>query len=231
MMPTIRALIAALIALASALLAAAPARATSDSLLTAADAIRAAVVARLGAGVEVSIDALDLSPDAPVFREARPDPSAALGKPIRFALLTRDGAMLHVTATLSVTVAHVIVRQPIARGAVVAAADVTEVRDQLRGLPLRHLPSIADVVGARALRRMDAGVVMLAAFVALPRAVEPGDAVVVSAAAGVVEVTASMVAIDGGRVGDVIRIRYPESRTFLRGRIVRPGFLEVIHGR
>jgi flagella basal body P-ring formation protein FlgA len=40
-----------------------------------------------------------------------------------------------------------------------------------------------------------------------------------------------MIAIDGGRVGDTIRVRHPESRTYLRGRIIGPGHLEVTNGR
>jgi flagella basal body P-ring formation protein FlgA len=212
--------------------AALPGLHAQEGARTAADAIRAAVATRIAsAGAEISIEALDLAQDAPVFREARPDPAAALGQPIRFALLTRDGAVLTATATVSVIADHVVVRQPIARGAIVAADDVAALRAPLRGLPLKPLPALADVVGARSLRRIDPGAVMLSTFVVLPRAVEPGDPVVVSAGAGVVEVTASMIAVDGGRVGDVIRIRYPESRTFLRGRIVRRGYLEVIHGR
>jgi flagella basal body P-ring formation protein FlgA len=218
-------------AVLASLLVLAPAAAHGGQLRPAADAIRAASAARLGEGVEVSVTALDLLSDGAIFSDARPDPAARLGQPIRFTLVTGAGAAMRVTASIAVTVDHVVVRQPIARGATVSAGEVAAARGELRGVPIKRLPALPDVVGARALRAIDAGAVVLPGFVLAPRAVEPGDTVVVSAAVGAIEVTAAMVAVDGGRIGDVIRVRNPESKTYLRGRIVRPGFLEVVHVR
>ena len=205
--------------------------ASSDDSRTAADAIRAAIVERLGGNIDVTITALDLNGDAPAFREARPDPSARLGKPIRFTLVTMAGGVMTATATLSVTADHVVVRRRISRGATVTPEDVSAERGVLQGMPLKALPIAEHVVGARALRPIDAGAIVLQGFVLAPRAVEPGDTVTLSAAAGPVEVTASMIAVDGGRIGDTIRVRNRESKTFLRGRILRRGYLEVVHGR
>jgi flagella basal body P-ring formation protein FlgA len=65
----------------------------------------------------------------------------------------------------------------------------------------------------------------------LRRVVEPGDRVTVVALAGAVEVTAQFVAADGGSVGDIIRVRNPDTKKYLRGRIVKPGRVEVINER
>ena len=53
----------------------------------------------------------------------------------------------------------------------------------------------------------------------------------VVASAGAVEVTAAMVASDGGQPGDVIRVMNPDTKRFLRARIVKAGIVEVVDGR
>jgi flagella basal body P-ring formation protein FlgA len=200
-------------------------------LYNATDAIRRAICQRVGEGADVTLVDLDVKGDAVAFREARPDPSAVLGKPIRFTLLTADNAALPVVATVVVTASHAVVRQPILRGQALAIADVETVQGPLAGIPLVRVPAAADVVGTRALRPMALGTVVLSSFVQIRRAVEPGDVVTVVALAGAIEVTARFVAADGGNVGDAIRVRNPESRTFVRGRIVKPGRVEVIYER
>src|SRR5437868_15471240 len=82
-------------------------------LYTAADAIRRAVRQRVGEAAGVTLVDLDLKGDAAAFRDARPDPAALLGKPMRFTLVTADNAALQVTATIAVTAPHAIVRQAI----------------------------------------------------------------------------------------------------------------------
>lgn len=200
-------------------------------LYSAADAIRRAICQRVGEGIEVTVVDLNVKGEAVAFREARPDPAAVLGKPIRFALVTADNATLPVLATVVVTAPHAVVKQPIIRGKAVEAADVEIVQGPLAGIPLVRVPAAADVVGTRALRPMTSGTVVLSSFVQIRRAVEPGDAVTVVALAGAIEVTGKFVASDGGNVGDAIRVRNPDSRTFVRGRIVKPGLVEVIHER
>ncbi len=215
--------------------AAAPAARTRANggvpLYTAADAIRRAVLQRVGETAGVTLIDVDMKGDAAAFREARPDPAAVLGKTMRFTLVTADNAALQVMATIAVTAPHAIVRQAIVRGQTLVAGDIEFAEGPLTGIPLVRVPAPADVVGTRALRPLASGVVVLSSFVQIRRAVEPGDNVTVVALAGAIEVTAHFVATDGGRVGDTIRVRNPDSHTFIRGRIVKPGLVEVIYER
>lgn len=191
--------------------------------------IRQAVAERLGAPAEVDVIALGL-PDEPVaFREARPDPIARLGKPVRFALVGPDGRSVYVMAELRVVTDHVVVRQAVGRGHIVGAADVEAVRQELVGTPLRPLPTAAEVSGARALRPLEAGQIVQTGFVVVPRPVEAGDRVTVVAIAGAVRVTASFIAADGGEIGDVVRVSNPETRRVIKGRIVGKGRIEVMY--
>jgi flagella basal body P-ring formation protein FlgA len=203
----------------------------SARLYSASDAIRQALVERIGAGADVTITALDVTGEAPIFREARPDPAARLGKPMRFNLMTADGARLAVTASAVVTISHAVARAALTRGHVVVADDVQAVRSVLAGIPIVRIPTAGAIVGTRVLRPIASGDVVLPSFVLLRRDVEPGDRVTVVALAGQIEVTATFLAADGGNAGDTIRVRNPDSKTFLRGRVVKTGLVEVLYER
>ena len=204
----------------------------AGSLTSATEAVRAAIAERLGLDAEISVAIRDLEDGPARFREARPDPNAKLGdRPIRFALITSEGAAMSVSADVTVVAAQVVVRRPVLRGHAVTAADVETVKDRLNGVPITRLPAAGEVIGARALRPLDPGTVVLPSFVAIRRAVEPGDTVTVIALAGPVEVSAMFVAADGGQVGDVIRVRNSETRKYVRGRIVKAGQVEVFYER
>ena len=196
----------------------------------ALDAIRHAVVSRMGSRAEVTV--LTMDPVAPgLFREARPDPAAVLGKPIRFTLVPERGAAIPLVATLDVVADHATARQPIGRGHTLMAEDVEPRRALLSGVPLRPLATAAMLTGGRALRPIAGGAVVLTTFVAMRRAIEPGDRVMVVAVSGPVEVSATFLAADGGPVGATIRVLNPETRKLIRGRIVGDGLVEVMHGR
>jgi flagella basal body P-ring formation protein FlgA len=200
-------------------------------LYTATDAIRMALTQRMGEGAEISVTGIDVKGEIAAFREAKPDPAAQLGKPVRFTLITADGAPLPVMANVVVVMPHAVVRQAITRGQALSAVDVMAVNGPLTGTPIMRVPTADDVIGTRALRPMTTGTVVQRTFVLLRRTVEAGDAVTVVAMAGAIEVTAQFIAADGGQVGDVIRVRNPESKKYVRGRIVKAGVVEVIHDR
>jgi len=231
-----RSVITALAMAASAVVAGAAgvtasSQADADAGRSATEAIRDAVAERLGAAVAVRIVSIDVAGDAHVFREARPHPSARLGKPVRFTLVTSAGAALPTAATIEVTGEQVITRREVDRGETLTAEDLAVITAEIVGVPLRRLPALGDLVGTRALRALPSGGVVLANAVTLRRTIEPGDRVTVVAAAGAVEVTANLVAADGGGPGAVIRVVNPETRRYLRGRVTPEGKVEVLDGR
>lgn len=199
--------------------------------VAAEEAVRDAVVGRLGP-VDVAVVAIDLPEGAPlVFRSARPDPAARLGKPMRFTLVPASGRAMAATVTLRVVGEHVVARRTLPRGHTVATEDVSVVRGELTGVPLRRLPTGEQVIGSRVLRPVPADAIVLPGAVVVRRAVEPGDKVTAVAASGAIRVTATLTATDGGDAGDVIRLLNRETRRSLRGRIVRTGLVEVGYAR
>jgi flagella basal body P-ring formation protein FlgA len=207
-------------------------RATTHAAVpqTAEAAVRAAVLERVGAGAEVRIRGVN-PPAEGAYREARPDPAAVLGKPIRFTLIPESGSPVAIIADLDVVIDHAKARRAIGRSQVIAVDDLEPVRAPLQDVPLRPVLTVAALAGARALRPIGAGAVVQTSFVAAKRAIEPGDRVTAVATVGAIEVSAVLVAADGGPIGATIRVVNPETRRVIKGRIVAEGRVEVLYGR
>lgn len=200
--------------------------------MSARDAIVQAVTARMGDGVVVDVVALDVpagSPDR--FIEARPDPAARLGRPIRFTLVPARGSRVFATATLRVVTPHVVARRDLLRGATVTDADVQVRHAEVKQVPMRRLPQSEQIIGSRVLRPVQAAAVIIPGAVVARRAIEPGDRVTGIAMAGDVQVSAELTATDGGDPGDVIRVVNTGTRRSLRGRVIAEGLVEVGHAR
>lgn len=223
-------IVAAALALAAAL-ADTAAVAARPALLEPQDAIRRAVVDRMGA-VDVTVIAVDVPAGSIAqIRSARPDPAARLGKAMRFTLVPETGPALFAAVTLRVVGEHVVAARNLSRGETVAEEDVAVVRGELTNTPLRRLPTGEQVIGSRVLRPIAAQSVVLPGAVVVRRAVEPGDRVTAVAASGPIQVSATLTAADGGEPGDVIRVVNTDSRKTLRGRIVKEGLVEVGYAR
>lgn len=222
--------LAALVAAASApaTLRAAGPHGASTVEVDAAAAVREAVLERLGREAEVDVLSVDGAAPGAVFVEAKPSPTARLGDPFRVTLIASEGRPVRATADVRVVVDHVVATHRLERGATLTEDDVEAQKGELVGVPLRALPRIDEVIGARVLRPIDAGAVVLPVSVALRRAVEPGDQVTVVAVRGPIEVTATFIASDGGRPGDVVRVMNPESKRYIRGRVIEEGRVEVL---
>jgi flagella basal body P-ring formation protein FlgA len=116
----------------------------------------------------------------------------------------------------------------IPRGKTIAAEDVVEQVGEVSGVPLRRLPIASDVIGARALHDIATGALIAGSAVAMPGAVKSGQTVRAVATVGAVEVTASLVSMQNGQIGDVIRVVNKDSRRELRARVIGEGAVEVI---
>jgi flagella basal body P-ring formation protein FlgA len=230
-MPSLRGLhvvLALAAGLAAAMSAAVPVAAVAPDL-SPADAIRQAVVARVGGDASVTVRSIDIDRADLSVREARPDPSARLGQPIRFTLIAGAGPGISVTADIEVVVTHTVVKSEIARGHAVDAASIEEIRGVLANVPIGRVVTRAEALGTRTLRPIAPGTVLTPMHLALRRVIEAGDTVTVTALVGAVEVSATFLAVDGGAIGDTIRVRNPQTRKYIRARVLKAGAVEVIH--
>ncbi len=208
----------------------APVMTTADAM---SRAIAEAVVARVGSGAEVTVRlASAVAPNWPGdVSAASIDPAARLGAPIFVTFLNGPAASLRVSADVRIVADYVRASHALLSGQTITAADITPVRDVVPTMPLRHLPTAAEVIGARAIRRLNAGDVVQAGFVMTPPVVQIGEPVTAIARIGDLEVAARFVAEDNGRIGDLIRIMNPDTRRTLRARIIKAGTVEVFNER
>jgi flagella basal body P-ring formation protein FlgA len=209
--------------------------------------IRAAIVdavkARVGGDAEVIVSRVQIFTAGNRERcrsasvcQVTPDPAARLGRTIRFTLsaIKRDGANVRfervgaaeaaVTVTAPVARATAVIR----RGELVSAANVESVQQPLSGLPLRRMPAVAELVGAKALRDIAPGERLAAGMVLVPPAVRTGQHVTAISRVGDVEVSATLMAAESGVSGDIIRLVNPDSRRAMRARILSSSRVEIV---
>lgn len=197
-----------------------------------ASAICAAVERRLGGDATVDVKDVDarLIADAARF-EARPAPGTRVGEPARFLLHdARSGARVgEARATVQVTRTVARIASPVARGARIGAEAVEAVTEPLDGRPLSALPTPAEVVGARALRDLQAGEIVTSGIVRVEPLVSSGQRVTIVARIGEVVVEGQGIAAQDGGLGDIVRLVNADSKRPLRGRVVDAGRVEVFH--
>lgn len=226
----------ALLALALLLSQIAVTAAAGDEPSAAVAAVQASVLARLGGRGVVTVDqvaGVRMEAIAGGAVVAVPEPSARIGRVARFLLAERAaGGRVRRVGEIS---ARVRARSPVMRatraipaGEVVAADAVAEGEADLDGLPLRPLPAMDAVAGARARRAVPAGAIVVASDLTPALLVRAGEMVTVRVAIGAVTVTGRMVAAGNGARGDVVRVVNTVNRRAQRARVVAPAEVEMI---
>lgn len=201
-------------------------------------ALIGAVKARLGEAARVELQDVRVYLSVPrdmTGATATVEPGSRLGRPVRFTLTAvveqpggrqgvRAGSAL---ATVRVSIPHVRTTTDVARGVLLAAADLAVVDGDIDGMPMEALPSLDDLVGARTTRQLQAGEIVTRQLVRMPPLVKSGDRVRTRAVIGGVEVTGFAVAQQNGHRHDRVRLVNPDSRRRLTGIVVGPGEVEV----
>lgn len=216
--------------IAGGLQARAAAQADVPALVEAA--IVQAVRGRVSADAEVTVAELRVRGDFSSAGRivATVDPQARLGERMRFQLKAFQGR----TRAARLGEADGIVRarltvnevvHPMSRGQVIAGSSIRSVQTWADGLPLRPLAS--QVIGARTLRALQPGDVVLARDVASALAVRNGETVQLRLRAGSLQVVLDAVAAQDAAIGETVRVINPSSGKSLRARVVAPHAVEV----
>lgn len=207
---------------------------TADPVVAA---IERAVHARVGRDARVEVSDVAVRPALleSATLAATPDPAARVGGPVRFVLTAaapgRPRARVgEATASIRVTAPAVRVTRPVARGALLESGDVQAVSDDLTGRPFRALPGMGEVVGSRARRDLETGVLVMRADIAAEPLIRAGQVVRALVHVADVEVVGQLVAVDKGMVkGDLIRVVNPDTHHALRARVIGNGEVEVVN--
>lgn len=202
-------------------------------------AVRAAIVRataeRLGQGADVSVRELQINAtvaNGPIT--AVPEPAARVGRPSVFSLTARTpGGPRRIGSAVAVvdaSAAHLRLRRDVRRGELLSIVDLDEVRGPIVDVPLKPLPKLESVVGARALRDLPSGIIVTSTVVTAASLVKSGQEVAVWARIGNIEARTLAIATQNGGAGDLVRVVLPDSKKTLIGRVVASGEVEVVHG-
>ena len=198
-------------------------------------AIRVAVERQVGAGATVLVRDLRVRLAATaagsVFATLPAD--ARAGAPMRVVLKVmaatgRSTRFGDADCVVDVSLPGLRTRRAIARGQRLADEDVEPVRVDAGGWVLRPLP--VEVTRARAVVDLPAGQVIHRGWVVQAPLVQSGESVSLTVVAGSLRVETRGIAMQGGRLGEVIRVVNPDTGRRLPARIVGPGAVEVRHG-
>jgi flagella basal body P-ring formation protein FlgA len=219
--------------IAALFLTPAAALASTGSLTERAHAaIVSAVRDRIGPRAEVRVESLRVTGELEGPIVARPAPGGRTGSRIRFVLSPADGQPRSgdADAIISVSVPHLKASRTIRRGELVGADAVVEDSSELSGLLLQPFPGRDAFVGATAVRDVASGEAITPSVVTPSLMVKSGDKVLVRAAIDGLEVQATLVAAQAGRLGDRIRCVNPDTRRSMTVRITGRGQAEIING-
>jgi flagella basal body P-ring formation protein FlgA len=210
---------------------------TSSEVDRARLAIVEAVQDRMGPEVRVELDQLTcrLGSDAGGPLVATPNPAGRTGQAIRFSIAAASGDAIYgaagpgeATAVVHVSGAHVRARRGIEAGRRLVADDLEAIDGAIEGVPLRHLPTLAQTVGARLIRAVREGEPLGDGAVVAEPVIRAGERVRVTARARGIEVEAVAVAEQSGRPDQIIRVVNADSRRAIRVRVVSAGQVEVL---
>ncbi len=191
------------------------------------DAIVAAVRARMG-DVQVRVVELRTDVTAGTGLTAVPDPGARTGRAVQFTVRTGPRRAGSAVALVHVSAPHVRAARALGRDERLAAESLAAQDGDVVDVRFERLPGLEDLVDNDTRRAVAPGEVMTTAVVAVPDVVRSGDDVRVVVRMGPVEATGLGRASGSGRVGDVIRVGRPGTRTLQRARIVAPGTVEIL---
>jgi flagella basal body P-ring formation protein FlgA len=195
-------------------------------------AITQEVIDRMGADVNVRscvVTDTGVAVDG-VWTAAKPDANARVGVASWFTV-SGPGRVIRVQATVEVDAPHVRAVRTLARGRQLTTDDVRVEQGLVDGARFARIPAPATLNGARMMRVVDADAVVQALDVSIAPVVKAGESVVAVVRIGVVEVTATMTAVDNGGLGDQIRIAHRDRKRVLHATVVGPGRVEVTYER
>lgn len=130
---------------------------------------------------------------------------------------------VHVSASAEV----VIVNRPVARGAILTAADLRSERRDLATLSYGYVLHTGQATGQRVTRSLSEGTVLTPNILAAPQWVKRGERVTVLARSGGMEIRMTGEALMDGTEGMVVRVRNLNSARVVEGTVIAQGVIQV----
>jgi flagella basal body P-ring formation protein FlgA len=113
------------------------------------------------------------------------------------------------------------------RGEIVDTGDVVKVRLNIEKVPDDIILDVNDLKGYEVSMNVAKGQFFQKKFLKFPPLIETGSNVTIMYKKGLLEASATGIALDDGADGEMIRVRNETSRKIIKGRVVAQGLVEV----
>lgn len=120
-----------------------------------------------------------------------------------------------------------VARRQVSKGSVISEGDIEMARMNIATLPHDATEDLSKLYGFEATQDISSGEVFRISKIALPLLVEAGSKVTLKFESGLLEATASGIALEGGSLGQSIKVRNESSKKTLVGEVVDSGIVRV----
>ncbi len=134
---------------------------------------------------------------------------------------------VYVQAKVALMQPVLVLRRPLPRGTVLAAADVDAIEKDTTRLTMGYLTDLKDIEGMVLRRSSSAGAVLHPGLIQHPTSIRRGERVTILGQIGGIEVRMEGQALGDGAKGDVIQVRNLSSGRAIEGVVVGPGVVQV----
>jgi flagella basal body P-ring formation protein FlgA len=166
---------------------------------------------------------IPLSAGPGVIRILKPSKGVTPG-PVNFLLAVdaggREQARTWVKSEIRVFDEVLVSSSPLARHEAVTAKDVRVERRDVSGLNARPLTRIEEAVGLQTARAIEVNEILTQKSLDRPSLLRRGSPVTLLYETGGLRVEAPGLAVEGGKIGEVIQVKNPASGKLLRGMVV-----------
>jgi flagella basal body P-ring formation protein FlgA len=147
---------------------------------------------------------------------------------LQAALATGESATIPITGRVDELIEVAVPTRPIARGEMIAAADVGLALLPVASLAEDAVRHVEDLVGRQAARPLAAGRAARAGEVTAPWQVRRGESASMAFARGGLQIVTAAEALENGRAGQTIRVRNATSGEVRQAVVIGPRRVEVL---
>ncbi|WP_114417407.1 flagellar basal body P-ring formation chaperone FlgA [Marinospirillum perlucidum] len=134
---------------------------------------------------------------------------------------------IYITADIQVMAQVVVAANHLARGSLVTGPQIRLEERDISRLRYDYFTDPQAVIGMEVKRRIQAGSILTGRQLNITQAVNAGDEVIIQARSSSLTIRITGEALEGGRIGDQIRVRNLQSGRIIRARILARGLVEV----
>jgi flagella basal body P-ring formation protein FlgA len=182
---------------------------------------------RKGIYIPVDNDIFDIEAESLEISDRQDRFTAVLNLPVSDA----EFKQLRITGAIEQVLLLPVLNRLVAPGEIIEAEDLSWENISAKRINGRSIRNEASVVGFAARRPLQPGKMLMSTDLDKPMAVEKGSKLTVVLSSGLMTLTASARALEGGGIGETIRVMNLKSKQTVEAVITSAGMAKISHGR